>query len=606
MKEAKLAVALCALALVLGPAVWVARAQDFAPEVLHYADMVFYNGHVLTMDRDQAPFTVTEALAVRDGRILAVGEDERILRMAGPDTARMNLDGRAVMPGIIDTHSHPQDYARYRDIRAYQTALVRGLRSNGIRYITANWETMETVLASFKKGAEVASDGQWIYTAYFSSVDASPEVARTLSRFELDTVAPNNPIWIKKGQGSTGITNTRMLEIIQGIYGQENPGYLKNEEGALTGQLRGPIAETVMKEVIPPIPPELLAPLYKKELEDWLAYGVTTISSKLTGEHITAFSYMDREGILPLRVAYSHEIGVLNNDLERNLRRWGGIQGHGTDRVWLIGISINNTDDDPPGAATGMGGGICTTVPKIHMLPGDAYPEGNCNWDMPGDPSQEAPSIVNRYGYRVSGVHAYGDKGVLQGLAAFAEANREKSILGKRFALDHGPMISPEIIRQAAELGVMWSLQPSILYRYSGMLSQVFGEEIAQRWAMPTKSLIEAGVKVAYGADRRDFQKNPMFNLEVFVTRKNKDGRVYGEREKIDRATTLLMMTRWGSEYVLREKELGSLEPGKIADLAVLDKNPLDPSIPDEDLSEIKVVATIIGGEVVYGSLDPQ
>ena len=84
MKEAKLAVALCALALVLGPAVWVARAQDFAPEVLHYADMVFYNGHVLTMDRDQAPFTVTEALAVRDGRILAVGEDERILRMAGP------------------------------------------------------------------------------------------------------------------------------------------------------------------------------------------------------------------------------------------------------------------------------------------------------------------------------------------------------------------------------------------------------------------------------------------------------------------------------------------------------------------------------------------
>ena len=90
------------------------------------------------------------------------------------------------------------------------------------------------------------------------------------------------------------------------------------------------------------------------------------------------------------------------------------------------------------------------------------------------------------------------------------------------------------------------------------------------------------------------------------MTRKNKDGRVYGEREKIDRATTLLMMTRWGSEYVLREKELGSLEPGKIADLAVLDKNPLDPSIPDEDLSEIKVVATIIGGEVVYGSLDPQ
>jgi len=82
------------------------------------------------------------------------------------------------------------------------------------------------------------------------------------------------------------------------------------------------------------------------------------------------------------------------------------------------------------------------------------------------------------------------------------------------------------------------------------------------------------------------------------------DGRVFGSRERIDRAEALLMMTRWGAEYLLREEELGSLEPGKLADLVVLDKNPLDPSLPDEDLSEIRVVATIIDGEVAYGSLD--
>jgi len=83
MKETRFTSVLCAIVLVFGPAVWVAQAQDLAPEVLHYAEMVFYNGHVLTMDRDQPPFTVTEALAVRDGRILAVGDDDRILRMAG-------------------------------------------------------------------------------------------------------------------------------------------------------------------------------------------------------------------------------------------------------------------------------------------------------------------------------------------------------------------------------------------------------------------------------------------------------------------------------------------------------------------------------------------
>jgi predicted amidohydrolase YtcJ len=94
-----------------------------------------------------------------------------------------------------------------------------------------------------------------------------------------------------------------------------------------------------------------------------------------------------------------------------------------------------------------------------------------------------------------------------------------------------------------------------------------------------------------------------MFGLEVLVTRKTRDGRVFGPRERIDRSTALLMMTRWGSEYVLAEDKLGSIEPGKLADLVVLGKNPLDPKIADADLSEIEVVATIIGGEIVYGSL---
>ena len=89
----------------------------------------------------------------------------------------------------------------------------------------------------------------------------------------------------------------------------------------------------------------------------------------------------------------------------------------------------------------------------------------------------------------------------------------------------------------------------------------------------------------------------------MLVTRKAADGKVYGAREKLDRGTALLMMTRWGAEYVLREKELGSLEPGKLADLVLLDKNPLDVNVPDEALSQIKVVATIVGGNLAYGSL---
>ena len=216
--------------------------------------------------------------------------------------------------------------------------------------------------------------------------------------------------------------------------------------------------------------------------------------------------------------------------------------------------------------------------------------------------------IASKYGYRIAGTHTFGDKGFLTVLDAYEEASQEKSILGRRFALDHGMMVSPEVIEQSAKLGVIWSLQHPMFYgRTPSLVSRMYGEEIAHRWVLPVKSLIDAGVRVTFGADTHsDPERHPMFSLEVMVTRKTNDGRVWGPREKIDRSSALLMMTRWAAEYVLREKELGSLEVGKLADLAVLDKNLLDRNLADEDLSEIKVLATIIGGEVVYGTLDLQ
>ena len=165
-------------------------------------------------------------------------------------------------------------------------------------------------------------------------------------------------------------------------------------------------------------------------------------------------------------------------------------------------------------------------------------------------------------------------------------------------------MIRPDLREKSAELGVMWSLQPTLFWRrYGAGVSRVYGEEYAHRWLFPVKSLLDQGIRLAYGADtHNDPERHPMFGLEVLVTRKTRDGRVFGPRELIDRRTALLLMTRWGSEYVLAEDKLGSIEPGKLADLVVLGKNPLDPKIADADLSEIEVVATIIGGEMAGGA----
>ena len=120
---------------------------------------------------------------------------------------------------------------------------------------------------------------------------------------------------------------------------------------------------------------------------------------------------------------------------------------------------------------------------------------------------------------------------------------------------------------------------------------------------LPIRSLIDAGAKVSYGADTHtDPQRQPMFSLEVMVTRRVIDGRVFGPREAIDRATALLMMTRWGADYVLRNEELGSLEPGKLADLVVLSDDYL--TVPEEEIRNLSSVLTIIGGEVVHAAAE--
>ncbi|MEE2821420.1 MAG: amidohydrolase family protein [Acidobacteriota bacterium] len=574
------------------------NGQDLPPEVIRYADMIMHTGQVLTMDHDMPPFLVTEAIAIRDGRIMAVGKDNRILRMAGPDTKKVDLAGKTVLPGFVDSHSHPNSYALSHHAREYTATYIKFLREHNIRFIVVNWETKETVLSDFQKAAAGLPEGHWIYSTVRSSA-----VQKKLTRWDLDQVVPDNPIYVRVGNAIYGMLNSKMLEIVDELYGGRVPGLIKDENGVPTGQIYGPLGETLDEELMPQVPPDLLGPILKKELDEWIALGITTLSSRFNGGEITAYAQLDRNGQLPLRLAYTHEVGRRNVFLERDLKRFGGIQGHGTDRMWLIGISIGNPDGDPPGSPGG--GGNCTTIPKLIMLPNDLYPNGNCFWDdVPGDTSREAPAIVNRFNYRVAGVHNLGDKASLEHLAAYEKADQEKSIAGKRFALDHGMMVSPDVIKRTAELDAVWSLQPIQLYNNAPTFSRVYGEEVAQRWMHPVKSMIDAGIRVAWGADTHsDPERHPLFGLQVLVTRKAKDGRVFGPREKLDRATALLMMTRWSAEYVLREEDLGSLESGKLADLVILDKNPLDPTVPDESLSQIQVLAAIVGGELEYGSL---
>ena len=135
------------------------RAQDLPPEILLYADTILYNAQVLTMDQDQPPITVTQAVALRGDRIQAVGTNDRILQMAGPDTVRVDLGGKTVMPGVVDTHSHPNSYAVSHYNSEVAPAYVKYLDEQRVRFANIRWDTRENALADYRSYAQTLPPG---------------------------------------------------------------------------------------------------------------------------------------------------------------------------------------------------------------------------------------------------------------------------------------------------------------------------------------------------------------------------------------------------------------------------------------------------------------
>lgn len=599
MSKRNVVVSACILALFLGKA-QPAGAQDLPPEVIQYADIVMHNGPVLTMDRDTPDFTIAQAVAIRDGRILAVGDSATILRMAGPKTRKIDLAGKAVMPGVIDTHSHPNRYALAHYQGEFLPGYLEFLEENKIHTGSVRWELgKESAIAELKAIVAKAEPDDTVYVGS----RGNPIVMTEIKLADLDAVAPNHDLFVGIGNEMWGLVNTRMLNRITDRYGKDLDGIRKDEKGQPTGLLFGTAGSIVGYEILPQTPPELLAPIFGKELEEWAAIGVTTLSSRFRGNEISAYSQLARKGTLPIRIAFTHELARWNPFFERDMKRLGNIQDYGIgDRIWMMGLSVGIPDGSPPGGGGAAGGDVCSDLKKRERFPDDSFYETNgiCYWEQPGDPTKQTVITAADYGYRIAGVHSFGDKGLEIMLDTYAKAKARNPDTDP-FAFDHGLMISPTVLKGSADQDVIWSLQVPMFYgRRTSIVARVYGEEIAHRWAMPVKSMMDAGVKVTMGADTHDDSRAPMHSLQVLVTRETHDGRVWGAAEKLDRRRALLMFTRFGAEYVLRQEEIGSIEQGKLADLIILDKNPLDPKVPDDQLKDIKVLETFIGGDVAW------
>ncbi len=553
-----------AMAFLVSGAVAQAQQADLNAPVL-----VLLNGKILTMDGQSR---IAEAVAIRDGRFLAVGDNTTIRSLAASGTRTIDLGGKTVVPGLIDTHAH--------------------FKAAGMSDYVVNMSRARTVadaLEAIKQFAAKKKPGEWIIGSAWHPPSQLAE-KRYLTRQEIDSVAPNNPVYLRT-VGHFSMANTQALARAGVEKGTPDPGGGRFERDA-SGELTGVLVETAIDHVEKAVPEWTAADEFRQfTIAQGVlnSYGITSVVEGATAARdIATLQRLAASGQSTLRVGlmFRPEPPAENSAWEAIIRGNGTSSGFGDDWLKLAGIKIF------------YDGGMTLRTALMR----DAYPDSHDDYHGIAQQSperlKELVSICNRLDWRV-GVHVVGDRGIDQVLDAFEAADREKSIRDRRFILIHASLILPEQMERAKRLGLRVDFQNVFMWDKAATVERFLGKTIADR-AVPTRTLIEKlGIdSLGAGSDFPVNPINPFLNIYLMVTRKDPNDHVYGATEAISREQALRLYTSAASHYMFDEDKKGSIEPGKLADLAVLSADPM--TVPENQIKDIKADLTVVGGKVVF------
>ncbi len=529
------------------------------------ADVVLLNGKIVTVDKN---FSTKQAIAIKGGKFLATGTSDEIRRSVGPNTRTIDLKGRTVLPGLIDSHLH-------------------AIRSGRTWDLEVNWVSVKSLAEGFKMIADRAAKtppGTWIRVAGgWHETQLAEKRMPTVA--ELDQLAPNHPVWMQRLY-DRAILNTAGLKAL-GITAdvQDPPGgkVVRDASGKPIG-VSGFFGILTWYLKLPQPTPEQEIQSTRSFFKELNRVGLTAFGDVAGGglrwpDHYQAVNALHQRGELTVRIAWymqpnrpGKEIEVIREFIEKVK------PGSGDDWLKPVGIgeqvAVGVFDPDRP-------------VPN----PPAFSAKGLEDW-------KTIVKMLAESGWRFQ-VHSTHDSTARQLLPAIEEINKQISVKDRRLAFAHMENATVETIDRIKALGGGITVQDRMIYFGADVAKEV-GRDMARR-APPLKTMLSRSLPVGGGTDAtRTAPYPPFWSIWWLITGKTLGGEsIRGPEENLSREEALRLYTIGSAWFSFDEGKLGSIEPGKLADLIVLTADYL--TVPEDQIKDLHSVLTIVGGKPTYG-----
>jgi predicted amidohydrolase YtcJ len=515
-----------------------------------------------------------EAIAVADGRVLATGSAEDIAALAGPETRVIDLAGRVAIPGLNDAHMHLLPYGL-------------GMKDINLRP-ESGASSITEILRRVAEQVKVAKPGEWIMGRGYDHYELAERRHPTAE--ELDRIAPDNPVYLKRTCGHLAVANTKALR--EAGIGHNTPspdgGMIERRDNKLTGLL----AERALRLIVDAAPrpsKDDLRGAVERAGRFMLSQGFTSVMDAAVGmaagmDEIEVYEEMADDGTLPLRVwvcIYGNTDGIGDQAHAAGYRfgREVGMLRYGAMKVF----------------GDGSAGGLTAAMSEPYLV-GDPDNRGIfCYTD------KEMHDYLAHYhglGYQLA-IHAIGDAAIEQVLSGIEKAGTpDNPILGRRHRIEHCGFLSDSQIARMAAAGIDPVPQPVFMYEFGDLYIVNLGQERTDV-AYPMRKWFDAGLHPAASSDAPVSTTDPFKNLFTMTTRISNRHTVLGEGQKLSMAEAIHAYTYFGAYTQFAEHRVGRLVPGQLADIAVLSHDVFScaPAVLEKDT---QCDLTILGGDVVF------